>query len=167
MSKAPIQVSTEMRPSSIDSLKEYFEHQIAKIQSGYADMSMLYTGQEKSELHIRPEITDATYSCVYFFVNAVSTDEVVDICDEDGLSEIPWHEYQKSVVDLWQTVEDLKESISTRLEYCGLEEYEEMWSIGDGDQFDYSSDEAFLAEVQWDYLLGITKSCWNLVSINS
>ena len=157
-----------MRPSSIGSLKEYFEHQIAKIQSGYADMSMLYTGQEKSELQIRPEITDATYSCVYYFANSVSTDEVVVLCDENGnFTEIPWHEYQKSTVDIWQTIEDLKKSISSRLKDCGLEEYEEMWSIGDGDQFDYSSDEAFLAEVQWDYLLGITKSCWKLVSINS
>lgn len=157
-----------MRPSNIDSLKRYFECQIAKIQGGYADISMLYTGRDNSELFTRPEITDATYSCVFFFANRVITEDIVELCDvEDNWTEIPWHEYQKSVVDQWQTVEGLKESISFRLRDCGLEEYEEIWSIGDGDQFDYSSNEAFLAEVQWDYLLGITKNCWKLVSMNS
>ena len=158
---------SEMRPSSVDSLKKYFEHQIKKIQSGSADISALYVGQDKPGFS-RPEITDATYSCVYFFLNSLVTEEVVELCDLDGKwTEIAWYEYQKSVVDLWQTEDGLMEQISFRLKDCGLEEYEEMWSIGEGERFDYSSDEAFLAEVQWQYLLGITKNCWEIVSMNS
>ena len=78
-----------------------------------------------------------------------------------------WEEQQKYIVDQWQTREDLEREVAFRISDCGLEEYESLWSIGDGEGFNYSSDEAFLTDVDWDHLLGVTKNCWLLVSINS
>ena len=138
-----------MRPSREQSLSEYFKHESEKIWLN------------------RPDVTNATYTCVCFFANAVNTEDVVAAFDDGGTQiDIPvWYEEQKATVDYWQTVEGLKNAIMSRIDDCGLEEYEGLWSIGEGSQFEYSTDEAFLAEVDWDYLLGITKNCWALVSV--
>ena len=113
-----------------------------------------------------PDVTNATYTCVCF-CKCSQLEDIVAAFDDGGYRvDIPvWHEEQKAIVDNWQTGEGLKNAIISRIDDCGLEEYEGLWSIGEGAQFEYSSVEAFLAEVDWEYLLGITKNCWALVSV--
>ena len=140
-----------MQPSRETALSEYFRHESAKIA------------------HSRPDVSDATYSCVCFFAEAVNTVDIVATFDKKGepTKTPPWQEQQKSTVDDWQTIDGIKSSIQFRISDCGLEEYEELWSIGDDPEFEYSSDESFLADVDWNYLLEITKGCWQLASTNS
>ena len=140
-----------MHPDRENALAEYFEHAAEQIRIN------------------RPDLSDATYSCVCFFAHIVKTDDVIAAFDSDmNRIELPiWHNEQKNIVDKWQSVAGTKEDISLRIADCGLEEYEELWSIGEGEQFDYASREAFMADVDWDYLLSITKNCWNIVCLNS
>ena len=140
-----------MQPSRETALSEYFRHESAKIAQS------------------RPDVSDATYSCVCFFAEAVNTVDIVATFDEKGepVDAPPWQEQQQSTVEAWQTIDGIRSNIQQRISDCGLEEYEELWSIGEGPEFEYSSDDSFLADVDWKYLLEITKCCWQLVSINS
>ena len=99
-----------MRPSREQALSEYFKHESERIRNN------------------RPDVTDATYTCVCFFANAVNTEEIVAAFDDDGARiDMPiWHEEQKAMVDNWQTVEGLKNAIISRIDDCGLEEYESV-----------------------------------------
>ena len=140
-----------MRPSSEEKLKEYFEHEAAKIRFNM------------------PGVSNATYNCIKFFEHVANTEDIVCTFDEYGnvIDTPAWEEQQKYIVDQWQTQKDLEREVAFRISDCGLEEYGSLWCIGEGEGFDYSSDEAFLSDVDWDYLLGVTKNCWLLVSINS
>ena len=140
-----------MRPSRESALAEYFEHESEKIRNNL------------------PGLSNATYRCVCFFAHSVNTADIVATFDEEGniVDNPPWYEQQKAIVDQWQSTESIQQEISFRISDCGLEEYEELWSIGEGDHFNYISPQAFLAEVDWEYLMKVAKNCWRLVSMNS
>ena len=110
--------------------------------------------------------------------------ELKDIfdCDNQTINdELEWWERQKSTLDSYKTKDDLKELIKERLgmEIYSVEHIEgwdeedkptskeiestaEYWSIGKSDEYKYKTEEAFINDVEWDFVFEKWDNAWDI-----